>query len=128
MYEVGLIIVGFEDYRKKIFKELVEAWARINLLFIKDGKVPPFYSAKIEYKDEDPDGENPFLNCLAVIKNGGADCKSLVAYRLAELWFNGIDAECVFSDYQQTSTTRLSHVLIKHPNGYIEDPSKRLGM
>lgn len=121
-YQTSVIIERFDIARKEILKEYITGLAKINQIFLKRFQVPRLYLANVRYKDESD--ENPFLNCLAVIKNKGADCKSLTAWRLAELWEDGVAAECHVEYYGDG----LSHVLIKHPNGFIEDVSAALGM
>ena len=123
-YSSGVIIRRFDIAREEILKAYISGFALINQVFLRRFQVPRIYVSGIKYKDENPDSDNPLMNCLEVIDRRGGDCKSLTAWRLAELWEDGIDARCHVIDYGDG----LCHVLIKHPNGFVEDISKNLGM
>jgi hypothetical protein len=62
-------------------------------------------------------------HALAVLEYGQADCKSLSAYRAAELLRDGEDARVVV---KRTGAHTL-HARVR-VDGRIEDPSRRLGM
>lgn len=91
---------------------------------------PPIYDAGIVYlRDaEDRDQGRPraelWLTVPDVRRAGGADCKCLVAWRLAELRERGETAEPLMVRV----TENLWHVQLRREDGRIEDPSTRLGM
>ena len=105
--------------------------------------IPPLYVSGVYYAEEPP-GHEDWLDCLAVLKQGYADCEDLAAYRAAELRVSGVDAEAVLKwqwvpreimiaqGYPQKSLPSrgvwLVHCLVRYPDGSIEDPSKILGM
>jgi hypothetical protein len=100
----------------------------------KNGKgvpVPPLYASGVVYK-EDPPGEENWKDCLAVLKDGFADCDRLVAYRVAELNVAGIPADPVIKwqqipremmiqmghppDQVPAEGISMVHVLVRIPN------------
>jgi hypothetical protein len=91
---------------------------------------PGIYDAGIRYL-RDADGasqETPpselWLTVPDCIASGGADCKVLAAWRVAELRErHGEHARCVLSRHG-----RLWHVRVARSDGTIEDPSRILGM
>jgi hypothetical protein len=86
-------------------------------------QIPTLYTSKIRYQVE-PWGEERWQTALETAQRGVGDCEDLVAYRLAELWRDGVKAV----PYVYTVRPGLRHVVIKHRDGTIEDPSKQRGM
>ncbi len=105
--------------------------------------IPPLYASGVYYAEEPP-GREDWLDCLAVLRQGFADCEDLAAYRAAELRVHGIAAEAVLkwqwiprdimiaqgypADKLPSRGVWLVHCLVRFPDGSIEDPSKILGM
>ena len=81
--------------------------------------LPRLYSSGVRYH---PDG-NRWRHALDVLHNGEADCKSLAAYRAAELRVAGKNARVIV--HRSGPHTLHARVLT---DGVIEDPSRRLGM
>ena len=86
-------------------------------------KIPVLYTSSIRYKLE-PAGQEIWQSAYETARLGYGDCEDLVAYRLAELWKDGIKARAKVLSITPT----LRHVVLVHKNGDIEDPSKALGM
>lgn len=65
-----------------------------------------------------------WIGIPVILARRGADCKSLTAWRLAELWRKGVNA------HPRVRRIRdgLWHVTLRLPNGSEEDPSRQLGM
>lgn len=105
--------------------------------------IAPLYMSGVRYKEDDP-GREDWRDCLEIIKRGFGDCDNLCAWRAAELRAAGINAEPVIkwqhiprevalqlgypSKIIPPGGLSMVHVLVRHPDGTIEDPSKLLGM
>lgn len=111
----------------------------INLWQLRQKNYPLLYDSGIFYKTKPPAVE--WHDIPTLLMWGYGDCKDLVAYRVAELRFKYnimaipvIKWKFITMDildeygmpYKQTIL--LVHVMVKYPNGTIEDPSKILGM
>lgn len=86
-------------------------------------KIPALYTSSIRYRVE-PYGRERWQTALETARYGEGDCEDLVAYRLAELWRDGVRAV----PYVYTVRPGLRHVVIRHRDGHIEDPSRARGM
>lgn len=116
--------------------------------------IPPLYASGVHY-EEDKAGREDWRDCYTVLARGKGDCDNLVAWRVAELRAAGVDAEPVVKWQHIPREVALQlgypaamipdgglemvHCLVrtKKPTqwstestdmGYIEDPSKLLGM
>lgn len=106
---------------------ILDCLVKLNLLWLERGnRCPPLYQAGVRYKSE-LRGDEHWRTIPWVLKLGYADCKSLAAYRVAELQFIGEDAKCRFSS-KSTGTGRLWHIFVVRESGREEDPSRLLGM
>lgn len=86
-------------------------------------RIPPLYGGTIRYARE-PGGQEDWKTARDVAAHGYGDCEDLATYRAAEYWVRGIKA----MPHVLTITPRLRHVVVRLPDGKIEDPSKKLGM
>lgn len=112
----------------KFGKLALEGLAHVNLDLIQSGKVPKLYDSGVRYI-RDKDGEETFIDALHVLKQGGADCSSLSAYRVGELWAAGETGASIHMHWRGYSDGyRLYHVTVRRADGAIEDPSRMLGM
>jgi len=109
----------------------IEALTALDRVYLRShpGTLPIYESGAVYLRDaEDRDQGRPraelWLTVPDVMRAGGADCKCLVAWRLAELRERGEDARPVIVRVSQS----LWHVQLRREDGRIEDPSKRLGM
>lgn len=106
---------------------LLTALCQINEIWLAEGgKAPPLYRAGVRYVGE-PDGDEHWRSIPVVLSLGHADCKSLAAWRVAELRQTGERARCRFSS-KRTTTGRLWHIFVVRADGSEEDPSRILGM
>lgn len=62
-----------------------------------------------------------------ILRDGVGDCEDLACARVAELLMQGIKAEPTFR-WRTQGPMLVYHILVKHPTGQIEDPSRQLGM
>jgi hypothetical protein len=96
--------------------------------------IPTLYSSGITYEHTITEGDERYdanwKDCIQCIVTKKANCKSLVAYRIAELRLNGFKAsysliQKINDDEDQTQDW---HVQVRHADGTLEDPSALLGM
>jgi hypothetical protein len=111
-------------------KVLLSALVNINLGWLEGYHVPYLYDSGIRYQQEAPGQEDwqDIPTCLAL---GYGDCEDLACYRVAELRYHGINATPMLRHRVQRirgQDIHVYHVLVAHPDGSIEDPSKALGM
>lgn len=104
--------------------DLVDAIAHINEKFLtRFPQTASLYSAGVVYDETDEWRDIP-----AILESGKADCKSLVAWRLAELRRRSEMAlvHVVWFDNREPGK-RLFHVQVRKGTK-LEDPSRFLGM
>jgi hypothetical protein len=92
---------------------------------------PKLYSSGIKYV-RDPQGVELWRGIRSCLAAGFADCKSLAAYRVAELRQAGEHATFVLRQKLRPmiggGTHVLYHVQIQREDQAVEDPSSILGM
>lgn len=110
----------------------LEALVQLNRVYLRTHRdAPALYQAGVRYlRDADngdqqlPDAEL-WLTIPDCLKSGGADCKVLSAYRVAELRESGEHgARCKVMRVGPQSW----HVIVTRADGRDEDPSAILGM
>jgi len=100
----------------------VEALVSVNALYLKrHPSTPPLYKAGVTYVADEPWKDVP-----ALLDSRKGDCKSLVAWRIAELRAQGYMA-LVHVVYTARVSDDLFHVQIRRKDK-LEDPSRFLGM
>jgi len=92
-------------------------------LLLRSKRAPGLYSSGVRYRRE-PRGREHWQTAPEVLRAGHGDCEDLAAYRAAELRVAGIPARAAVI----RTGPRMYHAVVMHPDGSIEDPSKRLGM
>lgn len=90
---------------------------------IRHGRVPSLYGSGVRYRSE-PDGEENWQTAAETLSRGFGDCEDLAAWRVAELQEQGVAARVRVL----VMRPGLWHVVVEHPEGWIEDPSAFLGM
>jgi hypothetical protein len=121
----------------------VKAICEINVLlnqgYLGCHKVPPLYRSGVRYQNEPLNlltlGGKPFENVEefalipAIIERGWGDCDDLAPWRCAELRQNGQRAQIRIQWLTDPRTNqKIYHVVVRHADGSIEDPSAKLGM
>lgn len=86
-------------------------------------RIPRLYDAGVRYRKQ-PRGRERFLGIPQVLARRSGDCDQLACWRAAELQEQGIDARAV----PISQSDNLFHIIVKWPDGRLEDPSRRLGM
>lgn len=97
-------------------------------------KTPSLYASGVRYEREPP-GQEDWQDLFTSLRRGSGDCEDLATWRAADLIRRGIPARAFGHPRPmliQTPTGAemgtLWHILVRWPNGRIEDPSKLLGM
>lgn len=148
-----LLCVTVDDDDPRVVREklayFLEGVARSNQLLMEQRRIPPLYESGVGYLvDPDSAERQHVLDCLEVLQAGAADCKSLAAYRLAELRHRAPTASAArayewlitWQNFRRDplgvglkprgGVCRVYHVAISLPDGSSEDPSQlvpRLG-
>lgn len=87
---------------------------------------PGIYASGVRYKRE-PDGVEIWQSIPALLSSRFGDCEDLACWRTAELRIRGIAAQPAFY-FRRIGETLLYHIVVRLPDGQIEDPSAKLGM
>lgn len=108
--------------------DLCEALSRIGQRELLDRRlrIPPLYASGVLYR-EDPPNQQRWLTPAAAISAGYTDCKSLTAWRLAELRNAGVKCRAAYRQIRRKNGTYLIHLLIEKLQGGAiveEDPSE----
>lgn len=120
------IRVGFEirPSRERLLI-ILDALVKLNLLEMSKHRYPPLYKSGVVYRRE-PRDYGRFERWQTIedlIEKGYGDCEDLASARTAELRLKGIRARPWL---KKRNTTW--HVVVRYPDGRIEDPSRILGM
>lgn len=100
------------------------AW---NLSWLAFNRAPPLYASGVRYVEDGP-GTERWSAIPHVLRKRSADCKSLAAWRAAELLRMGERGTKATFTCKETPQGRLYHVLVYRQDGRVEDPSRTLGM
>jgi hypothetical protein len=122
MIRVGFELVSVDARRLRI---MLDALVRLNLLELQQRRYPDLYKSGIRYKREpkEPGRFERWQTIKDLMQKGVGDCEDLAAARVAQLRMIGIRAVPWLRRKGNTW-----HVVVRYPNGRIEDPSRRLGM
>ena len=97
-------------------------------------KTPSLYESGVRYEREPP-GQEDWQDLFTSLRRGTGDCEDLATWRAADLLRKGIGARAfgrprpmLIQSPEGAQLGTLWHILVRHPGGRIEDPSKLLGM
>lgn len=119
--------IGFELRSEK--RPLLEALAflvKLNRAELQRYKLPWLYKSGVRYRREPkiPGRAEDWQTITQLIQSGYADCEDLAAARAAELQIKkGIKAIPWLK-----KKGKVWHVMVRYPDGKLEDPSRILGM
>lgn len=123
---------GLENLR-----DFLQTLTRINWRYLRDNpETPLLYHSGVRYQDE-PYGVEQWKDIPTLYRDRFGDCEDLACARAAELQRAGIAAEATFKHKPIVirnprtggrENVTLFHILVRHPTGELEDPSRRLGM
>lgn len=110
--------------RPEILEALLDGWTTANVRLIQLYGLPPLYESGVRYRRE-PRGRERWQLAPTTASLGYGDCEDLATWRAAELRLDhGIPAYAAV----YRAGPRLLHVVVRFPDGSIEDPSRILGM
>jgi hypothetical protein len=120
-----------DPYRDRALQILLWMLIHLDILYLQRfPHTPRLYDSGVRYKRE-PWGYEQWITIPSIIRQGGADCEDLAAWRVAELRTKGINARPMWRYHEGTGPNgkpfRMYHILVWTPYG-IDDPSARLGM
>lgn len=117
-------VVGYEG----VLTAMLEALVMADVAYLQvHPMTPPLYASGVRYQRE-PIEQEKWLSIGRVRAQGWGDCEDLAAWRAAELRRAGVQAKAVFISRVMPSGMRIYHILVLHPSGVVEDPSRVLGM
>lgn len=102
---------------------VIDALALISLEQMRANRFPDIYSGAVRYKRE-PAGVEFWQPAIDTYARGSGDCEDLAALLIAHYWLKGVKARA----YVKTVNPWLRHVMVRLPDGKLEDPSAKLGM
>jgi len=120
-----------EGHRNRALQILLWTLIRLDELYLAwHPETPLLYSSGVRYIREEW-GYEQWIPIPNVLRQGGADCEDLAAWRVAELRVRGIPARPMWSNWQGVRPDgekfTMYHIKVWTPYG-VDDPSKRLGM
>jgi len=105
---------------------LLESLVAVNRAYLRHHATKSLYSSGVVY------GRTVEWDSIPAVRHRGyGDCKSLTAWRIAELRERGIECKPVFRWVKRRSGRKDFHILVAAARGkgdVWEDPSKTLGM
>ncbi len=107
---------------------LLHALVALDVAFLRfHPDTPPLYRTGVRYRRERRDQEQ-WLQIPRVLARKHGDCEDLASWRVAELRArHGIDAWPCFH-FRKVGRALVYHIVVCHPDGTVEDPSRILGM
>lgn len=129
---IGFEIGGEGDSRAWL-QPMLDALTAINLRYLDaHPSAPSIYSGGVRYVAELP-GREQWRDLPTILASGVGDCEDLATARAAELQARGVRARAVPRIVSRRpnsvgGVSELIHIVVRHPDGRIEDPSSALGM
>ena len=140
MYRITFVLDLFKGAKDRelshaSLKTLLMALMHIDILYLKEHpEVPALIGpggmgpAGVRYAEEPP-GQEDWQDIPTTLKLGWGDCEDLACWRAAELRVrHNVQAEPTFIWKLRPNGGYLYHILVRYPDGRIEDPSRTLGM
>jgi hypothetical protein len=113
-----------DDFLIELNQAAVTGLALVDGVILSRYTLPSIYEIRPKYRS--PKHEQ-WKDIFTIIQDGWGDCKDFVAWRLAELWAAGIQAQAE-SIIQRDGAIILFHSRIRRADNSVEDPSRELGM
>jgi len=114
-------------YSEEVLGVLLRALSAANVAYLRrHPRTPALYEAGVRYRAE-PFPREEWRGIAEVLRDRYGDCEDLACWRVAELVVRGVRAAPVFR-HRQVRRLSVYHILVRHPDGTVEDPSALLGM
>jgi hypothetical protein len=134
MYRITFVINLFKGEHDRplshdTLRTLLFALMHVDELYLRaHPETPPLYQTGVRYQEEPP-GQEDWQDIPTTIALKIGDCEDLACWRAAELRVKyGIQAVPTFVWKKRANGGYLYHILVRHPDGRVEDPSRALGM
>lgn len=113
---------------ERVLRVLLRALAAADVEYLRaHPDTPSIYRAGVRYLAERVPREY-WKGIAEILSDGHGDCEDLACWRCAELVVRDrIAAEPVFR-YRRVGRLSVYHIVVRYPDGRIEDPSAMLGM
>jgi hypothetical protein len=114
--------------REVVLRLLIEALAAANAGHLRlHPEAPWLYESGVSYV-EDAEGHEGWTDIPETLARGVGDCKTLVAWRLAELRVREGETAQPLVSFARVGSRVKFHVEVRRADGRTEDPSRALGM
>ena len=113
----------------RAFLLLLTALVQCNLVWFREHPDTPHpYQAGVRYLKE-PRGQEHWKGIAKILRDRHGDCEDLAAYLAAWYLARGHRGVAVVLQWKRLENgAHLFHVVVRNPQGQLEDPSERLGM
>lgn len=121
------------DQEKEMSRQVLDIMLRclteIDVLYLRaHPETPRLYESGVFYREEPP-GQEDWQDIPTSLFMGWLDCEDCACWLAAErIVRDGIQARATWKAFPREGGGTLYHIVVVHPNGYEEDPSKILGM
>ena len=134
MYRISFVtdlFNGVEDREEshQVLNILLNALTQIDMQYLRNHpQTPIIYQSGVRYVEEPP-GLEDWRDIPTCLRERQGDCEELACWRAAELNVRqGIAAFPIFGFRTLSNGNVVYHIRVQYPNGYIDDPSRVLGM
>ena len=117
------------DLSNKSLDMLLTALTRIDVRYLlRHPETPLLYQSNVRYEEEPP-GQEDWQDIPTCLRMGTADCEDLAAWCAAEYQVRfAVPAKAFYKSFTKSDGSVLYHIMVQHPDGRVEDPSRALGM
>lgn len=127
-FDAGLLEYLDPAMSAEVIQALLRVLVQCNLEYLRQNpRTPHPYQSGAWYVKE-KNGLEDWRDIPRILLNRGGDCEDLACYLAAWEQFRGVHAEPVVKWRTYPAGNTVFHIVVRYPNGYIEDPSKLLGM
>lgn len=115
------------DLTDRVVAILIGALYQIDLGWLRDNpRTPKLYHSGVRYREE-PRGKERWRSIPRVLELGWGDCEDLACWLAAERTLEGRATVPTFRSRRVGGSVKY-HILVRRPDGRLEDPSRVLGM
>jgi len=133
-HRIEVVLALFDGHRERDLSNatldvLLTALTRINVRYLQaHPETPLLRDANIRYEEEPP-GQEDWQDIPTCLRMGSADCEDLAAWLAAEYQVRfGVPAHAFYKAFTKKDGGLLYHILVRRPDGRVEDPSRAKGM
>lgn len=130
LFKLGLFAnEGQRPASERVLAKALDLLYTANVEYLRaNPSTPSIYTPGLVRYEREPLPAECWKAIRYLIADGFGDCEDLACARAAELTVHSnINARPAFS-YRKIGNLSIYHIVVKLPDGTIEDPSKRLGM